>query len=135
MKNVLKKYPMQEGESMGSWQHRVTQQIYEEKYADKTPKQMREIYEQYQKEHPDEFGGTNARVILPELSAIHEGILRAAERAEADKKNASETRKKVGGLAIIARLLRWLRVEPAPEKDFEGRMLKDFKSRFKGGKE
>lgn len=135
MKNVSEKYQKQEGESMGSWQSRVSQQIYEEKYADKTPEQMRKIYEKYQKEHPDEFGGSHARVVSPELSAIYQGISEAAERVGADKKNTSETRKKVSGLTIIARLLHRLKAEPAPEKDFEGRMLKDFKRRFKGGKE
>ncbi len=74
MKDIFKKYPMQEGESMGEWQRRVSQQIYEEQYADKTPEQMQKILEKYQKEHPDEFEGNNARLISPAFSALFDRL-------------------------------------------------------------
>ncbi|MBR6675482.1 MAG: hypothetical protein IKL32_06160 [Alphaproteobacteria bacterium] len=74
MKDIFKKYPMQEGESMGKWQHRVSRQIYEEQYADKTPEQMQKILAQYKKEHPDEFEGNNARLISPAFSALFDRL-------------------------------------------------------------
>ena len=74
MKDIFKKYPMQEGESMGKWQRRVSRQIYEEQYADKTPEQMQKILEKYQKEHPDEFEGNNARLISPAFSALFDRL-------------------------------------------------------------
>ena len=84
MKDIFKKYPMQEGESMGEWQRRVSRQIYEEKYADKTPEQMQEILEQYKKEHPGEFDGKHARLISPEYSAI---LRKSNEPREGTSKN------------------------------------------------
>lgn len=74
MKDIFKKYPMQEGESMGEWQRRVSRQIYEEQYADKTPEQMQKILAQYKKEHPGEFEGNNARLISPAFSALFDRL-------------------------------------------------------------
>ena len=168
MKDIFKKYPMQEGESMGKWQHRVSRQIYEEQYADKTPEQMREILAQYKKEHPGEFEGNNARLVSPAFSAllgrlqelnmenaIFENKPKSIDKMKAGESTSKETQQKMGCLAVLAtvlnpkkwftqkeciptpeeekkfgRLLGTLRMEPTPEKDFEGRFIRDFNKRF-----
>ena len=168
MKDIFKKYPMQEGESMGGWQRRVSRQIYEEQYADKTPEQMQEILEQYQKEHPGEFDGKHARLVSPAFSAlfdrlrelnmenaIFENKPKSIDKMKAGESTSKETQKKMGCLAVLAtvlnpkkwftqkeciptseeekkfgRLLGTLRMEPTPEKDFEGRFMKDFYKRL-----
>lgn len=91
MKDLFQKYPMKEGETMGSWQHRVTQQIYKEKYANKTLKEMKEIREQYKKEHPREFDSKYTQFVSPEYSAIYLGLDEASKENktlnEASKEN------------------------------------------------
>lgn len=66
---MIERYPMKEGETTNTWYNRVEQEFYE-KYADKTQEQMDEIYKQYEKDHPEEFGGMHARMQSPELGAI-----------------------------------------------------------------
>lgn len=160
MKDIFKKYPMQEGESMGKWQRRVSRQIYEEQYADKTPEQMQKILAQYKKEHPDEFEGNNARLVSPAFSALFDRLRelnmenaifeknpKSVDKMKAVESTSKETQQKMGCLAVLATVLnpkKWFTREkrfPTPEEEEKWNNLlnplrmeptpeKDFAGRF-----
>lgn len=156
---VEKKYARREGESMGTYQHRVANEMYQDKYAGKTLEEMKEIQKKYEAEHPELFNG---RTILfpPEMLAINRGLSEASKKqhvakSNTDEKNAADTlSKKLTFMHVLSALnpknwfsrsepeltqediaktedmLRRLKVDVAPEKNFEGRFLKEFKRRM-----